>query len=103
MLSSKFVCNDDNLAAKGRSHLLLRDLEEEKTVKGLKKIKDKQEAEPIEAGQEIRSLKDEILRLENEMELNNQRLIEENEHRELLSSLYEKGIIDEEGNLVENE
>ena len=103
MLSSKFVCNDDNLSAKGSSHLLLRDLEEEKTVKELKKIKDKQEAELIEAGQEIRMLKDEILRLENEMELNNQRLIEENEHRELLSSLYEKGIIDEEGNLVENE
>ena len=48
--------------------MLLRDLEEEKTVKGLTKIKNMQEVKINEAENEIDKLRNEILLLQSEIE-----------------------------------
>ena len=72
-----------NLASKGRSHLLLRDLEEEKTVKGLTKIKNMQEVRINEAENEIDKLRNEILLLQSEIEQRDVNEKEDEKHRQL--------------------
>ena len=101
MLSSNIFTSFFNLASKGRSHLLLRDLEEEKTVKGLKRIKNQQSIQINEAEDEIEKLRKEISLLQSEIDQRDCYEKEEEKHRQLLSDLYEKGIIDEDGNYVD--
>ena len=65
MLSSKNFLFKSNLAQRERSHLLLRDKEEEKTMKGLKKEILSQREKNSEVIDENESLKKEIEKLEN--------------------------------------
>ena len=103
MLSSMLNIFIFNLAGKGRSHLLLRDKEEDKTVTGLKKIKERQSIEIKEAEEEISNLSQEILKLKQEVHQKNEELKENEKHRQLLGDLYDKGLIDFNGNLIDND
>ena len=91
------------LVSKGRSHLLLRDIDEEKTIKGLRKIKEKQSLEINAAEDKIDRLNREILILQAEIAQQNLSFKEEEKHRQLLSNLYDKGVIDENGNYINEE
>ena len=88
------------LAKKGRSHLLLRDLEEEKTLKGMKKKVDEHKERCIRA-EEVEFLKGQIEKLSDEVEKNKLIIKEDDKHRDLLNELYHKGIIDEDENFIE--
>ena len=101
MLSSNTYNILNFVAQKGRSHLLLRDKEEDKTMKGLKKIAEKNRQRYNQMCEENDYLKSEIEKLAEELDRKSDEAQDENKNRELLSDLYEKGIIDEEGNIIE--
>ena len=82
--------------------MLLRGVEEENTIKGLRKIKEKQNVEINVAEIEIDRLNKEIVLLQEEIMQQNINFKDETKHRQLLSDLYEKGIIDENGNYVDD-
>ena len=78
----------------------MRDQEEEKTVEGIKKIADKNEKKYIEMWNENEYLKSKIEKIEEEL-VKRKNDGEENErNRGLLSDLYERGFIDEDGNII---
>ena len=89
------------VAQRGRSHLLLRDQEEEKTVKGIKKIADEHKRKYEAMLNENEYLKSEIERIEDELEKRKSDLNENDRNRDLSSELYEKGVIDEDGNIIQ--
>ena len=88
-------------AKKGRSHLLLCDKEEEKTVKGIKNITESNKRRYVRAEEEVEFLKGEIEKLNDEIDKSKLILKEYGKHRDLLNELYHKGIIDEDGNFVD--
>ena len=100
MISSKVNIYFIHIAQRGRSHLLLRDQEEEKAVKGIKKIADKNKKKYIEMWNENEYLKSEIEKIEEELERRKNDGEENKRNRGLLSDLYERGIIDEDGNII---
>ena len=102
MLSSIISFIYFTIAQRGRSHLLLRDQEEEKTVKGLKKIADNHKQRYNEIWEENDYLKGEIEKLGDELERRRNEMLDEDKNRELLSELYEKGVIDEDGNIIQH-
>ena len=68
MISSKVNIYFIHIAQRGKCHLLWRDQEEEKTVKGIKKIANKNEKKYIEMWNENEYLKSEIEKIEEELE-----------------------------------
>ena len=101
MLSSNINNILNFIAQKGRSHLLLRDKEEEKTMKGLKKISERNQQRYNQMWEENEYLKAEIEKLGDEIDRKRNKSKDDEKNRELLSDLYEKGIIDENGNIIE--
>ena len=86
---------------KGRSHLLLRDKEEEKTARGMRNIAESNRNRYIRAEEEVEFLKGQIEKLNDEIDKSRQILKEDEKHRDLLNELFHKGIIDEDGNFVD--
>ena len=70
-------------------------------MKGLKKIAKKTKSKYPAAESENEYLKEEIEKLQQELENWKNEEQEDNKNRELLNELYEKGIIDESGNIIE--
>ena len=70
--------------------------------KNLKEKLDKREGDIIEAIEEIDNLKDEILRLSNKLKEKDDENKESYKNADLLNQLFQKGIIDSEGNLFDN-
>ena len=81
--------------------MLLRKLDEDKNVKKIKEKLDKRR-EIIEAIEEIDNLKDEVLRLSNKLKEKDEENKESYKNADLLNQLFQKGIIDSEGNLFDN-
>ena len=73
------------LAQKGRSHLLSRDREEEKIIKGIKKISDQKDRNLVVAENENEYLRSEIEKIEDELKKVKSEQKEDNKNREILS------------------
>ena len=97
ILNKLIIC----IAQKGRSHLLLRDKEEEKTIKGLKKVIETNWKKFNQVWEENDYLKAEIERLGNEPDEKRNNAWLDDKNRELLSELYENEVIDEDGNIIQ--
>ena len=82
--------------------MLLRDKEEENTVKGLKNSIEKSRERYNEAWEENEYLKAEIEKLGEELDRNRNEYKKDDRNRELLGELFEKGIIDEDGNILQH-
>lgn len=101
-VSSRVLCLQSVLAVKGRSHKLIRkrknaeddDKEEEKNQNFAKQ---RQEFES-----KIDKLKDQVNSLSQELESKEDALKEKDKFGDLLNELYQRGIIDKEGTLLEN-
>ena len=70
-------------------------------MKGLKKISEKNRQRYNQMCEENDYLKAEIEKFAEELDRKRDEAQDENKNKELLSDLYEKGIIDEEGNIIE--
>ena len=80
---------------------MLRDKEEDKNTKDLKKTIEKSKERYNQVWEENEYLKAEIEKLGDELDRNRKEFDKNDQNRELLSDLYEKGIIDEEGKIIQ--
>ena len=80
--------------------MLLRDVEEEKTVKGLKISANKNKERYIVTETENEYLKEEIEKLTLELDKKKKEHNEDEDNRQLLGELFDRGIIDENGNIL---
>ena len=80
---------------------MLRDKEEDKNTKDLKKTIEKNKERYNQVWEENEYLKAEIEKLGDELDRNRKEFDKNDQNRELLSDLYEKGIIDEEGKIIQ--
>ena len=80
---------------------MLRDKEEDKNTKDLKKTIEKSKERYYQMWEENEYLKAEIKKLGDELDRNRKEFDKNDQNRELLSDLYEKGIIDEEGKIIQ--
>ena len=80
---------------------MLRDKEEDKNTKDLKKTIEKSKERYNQVWEENEYLKAEIEKLGDELDRNSKEFDKNDQNRELLSDLYEKGIIDEEGKIIQ--
>ena len=91
------------IATKGRSHLLLRTPkqknERKKNISLYKDEEDKLEEE----SKEVESLKDEIKNLTQQLKKKEEEIKDNEKYGDLLSDLFQKGIIDEEGNFINDQ
>ena len=87
------------LASKGRSHLLLN---REKRPEELAKEK-KAELEKRQAEEYAKKLEEEISALKDEIKILEYERIEAEENRDILKCLYESKVIDEKGNLLDQD
>ena len=70
-------------------------------MKGLKKISERNQQRYNQMWEENEYLKAEIEKLGDEIDRKRNKSKDDEKNRELLSDLYEKGIIDENGNIIE--
>ena len=93
MMLSIILC----LVEKGKFHRLLRKalIKDEKEVKAFKQHKLETEAEKVTA------LKLEIEKLKAEIDAKNEEIEKEKYNNDILSELHEKGVIDEEGRIID--
>ena len=80
---------------------MLRDKEEDKNTKDLKKTIEKSKERYNQVWEENEYLKTKIEKLGDELDRNRKEFDKNDQNRELLSDLYEKGIIDEEGKIIQ--
>ena len=80
---------------------MLRDKEEDKNTKDLKKTIEKSKERYNQVWEENEYLKAKIEKLGDELDRNRKEFDKNDQNRELLSDLYEKGIIDEEGKIIQ--
>ena len=88
---------------KGRSHLLLRDPEDDKNPRKLKDKLSEKEKEIVKSDELINLLKNEVKDLKNQLTSNKEESKEHDKYADLLNNLYQKGIIDAEGNFLEED
>ena len=72
-------------------------------MKGLKKINSIQKKEIDDSYKTISNLKDKISKLTEQIKQKYDENDEDQKYRDILSDLYEKGLIDEEGNAIHSE
>ena len=93
------------LASKGRSHMILRRIpNRDQNREGDEESKETTLESPM-FDSKIKSLKDEIDALKEAIETKDKKIEEQEDYTDLLSSLYDKGIIDvdEDGNILEQD
>ena len=91
------------LASKGRSHMILRHIpNRDQNREGDEESKERTLESPM-FDSKIKSLKDEIDALKETIETKDKKIEEQEDYTDLLSRLYDKGIIDEDGNILEQD
>lgn len=99
MISGNHNCTINRLVSKGKSHKLLR--------KAL--LKDKRDELELntkmlkEMSDQVPTLKEEIYNLKLELDKKDDELREREGDAEILSKLFEKGLIDENGDIIEKD
>ena len=79
----------------------MRDREEEKTMKGLKRIAEENTQKYNDTKEQNKLLKKEIDELQDQLKNKQEELKEDAKNRELLNDLYSRGIIDEDGTILQ--
>ena len=92
-----------HLASKERSHLLLRDPDENKIPRKVKEKLDQKDQELDEADMTIHTLKNEINELSNKIKRKSEEIKEGSNYADMLNELSHRGIINENGNIIEND
>ena len=85
---------------KGRSHLLLRIPKISSSKKRNMPLYKDEEIKHEESDEDVNSLKEEIERLNTKLTQKEKESQESQKYADLLSDLYEKGIIDADGNFI---
>ena len=78
----------------------MRDKEEENTARGMRNIAESNRNR-YKSWRRCEFLKEQIEKLNDEIDKSRQILKEDEKHRDLLNDLFHKGIIDEDGNFVD--
>ena len=106
IMNSSFISSKSNkyiniIASKGRSHLLMRTPKlKSDRKKNMHLYKDEEEKSEDEKN-DVKILKDEIKKLNEQLNDKQKEIRKSEKYGDLLSDLFQKGIIDNEGNFIE--
>ena len=99
-ISSICVCLIRIIATKGRSHMLIRKSSEVPVRRQLREENKDEEDKDENKDSQILYLKNEVAKLKEELRVNNDSIDRNDKYADLLNDLFHKGIIDEEGNFL---
>jgi uncharacterized protein YlxW (UPF0749 family) len=89
-----------NIASRGRSHYLLKSSRKEEENRAMQ-VEEK--AKEREHQAQVSGLENEIHALQNELKDADEKMEKMKKNSDILSDLFEKGIIDDNGNLIQND
>ena len=90
------------IASKGRSHLLLRNRKQNNIKKkNFSLYKEEESKSDVEEEKNVSDLKDEIYSLTKKLNDKEKEAKQNEKYADLLSDLFQKGIIDAEGNFIQ--
>ena len=91
------------VASKGRSHLLLRTPKERNLKKRNIPLYRDEEEKGEESDEDINAMKDEIKSLTQQLKEKDKEINKNEKYADLLSDLFQKGIIDSQGNFIDQD
>ena len=102
-VSSKLIRYLNIIASKGRSHLLLRTPKQKSGKKKNVILYKDEDSKSEEEKDDIEALKDEISALTEKLREREAKSNENDKYEDLLADLFQKGVIDEDGNFIKDQ